>query len=789
MTKQIMLQQRSSEIFEPSEGQQSLVRREQFFAVVAVSKTMMMANIGNALALVALEYYLNKLETHTVLWALVVYIFALMTINSAQRIRAAAGRNTASVRAPGKIVLSSIILAAIWCFPTIMILPGGNLLEVAFVSSLTAGMVAGGAIALYPIPLAAFAYVTILSFIAAISVVYSGILPVIPFGLVISGFSLVVVFSVRRHAGYFLSELHGRLRAEKQRDMINMLLNSLEDEGRYYLWQVDKYLNLTSAPEKLLRILNITWKKSRNVNIFDVLSKAGAVPYGNDKLAGNSLLASIRHHNVQKFDLKICLPDRRIFALVGKKMVGGRSDGLGFHGYLKDITAEVRASEKIYNLATQDTLTDLLNYREFANRATKKLEALRKESEFDVQQGLIHFLFLDIDNLKAINDNFGHSVGDHLIMDTAQKLIEVLPADSLVARKSGDEFVVLLFGCDHLRAAKISSTLMQKMNQVFYYDGLHISTSCCIGVSMSNVRNSSVKSLEVEADRALYFAKSQGKGQARFYKNSFGQSIRRKRMLSLDLKRAIEADDLKLLYQPIVDLGTGEILGAEALLRWDHPVLGAVSPEDTSAIAQVEGVGLELAEFVVRKSAEQAKNWKSGCFISVNLHPSDLLRSDLTGRIVSIVEAVDFAPEKLWLEVTESESLRNNKIVHCNLDKLREMGVKIAIDDFGAGYSSLSYLNVYPLDVIKVDKTLIRDCHQSSVNRIIVSALKSLGDLQNLTVVAEGVESQDEISALRKYGFEMAQGFAFYKAMEARKFQEELQNSLESHKRLISVAP
>lgn len=772
LTERLLRMQSASASAELARDRQGFIRRAQFSAIMAISQPMMIANIGNALALVALEHYLGKLELLTLLWAVVVLAFAVLGYVNAGRLRSAAPRNTASVRAPGKIALSSLMLAVIWCYPLIFILPEGDLLEAAFISALTAGMVAGGALALYPVPLAGFIYITILSCVAFLMIVSTDALPPLPFGLVISGFGLVVAFSVRRHTGMFLSELVGKLDAERQRDMVNLLLDTYQGEGGQYLWRCDKCLNLTTAPDTLFLMFNLEPTKVRTTNLIELFHSAGAVAYDAQSSAAYSAIETLSDTAEANFEMTLRIQGGRILKLAGRRETGECSDRLGYLGYLKDVTMEVHATEKVYHLATRDTMTGLLNYREFIKRAATKLEASNRELESSTETDTAHFLFLDADNLKTVNDNFGHAIGDRLIEKIAARLRDLMPQGSLLARKGGDEFVALFLAGNQVDATTLSAALMKGINRSFHYGEMEIPVSCCIGISKSESRTASLQTLELEADRALYFAKSQGKRQVRFYEKAIGQQIRRDRTLALKLEEAIKTDGLSLVFQPIVNLDTGEILGAEALLRWEHATFGAVSPEKTVAIAQAEGLGLALAEYVVLQASIQAKKWRPDCFVSVNLHSTDLQRGNFSQRVKDILKQTRFPPDRLWLEVTESESLRNSEDVQNNLNSLRAAGVRIAIDDFGAGYSSLSYLNFYPSDIIKIDKSIVRNCHRNDSNKIIVKALKSLATLSGFQVVAEGVENQSELSVLRENGFEMAQGFVFHKPMSSDRILE-----------------
>ena len=758
------------------------VRKAQLVAIMSLSRPMMLANICNALALLALEQTLRVLTWATIVWAGLVIVVACLGLRQATLFHRAPKRATSSVRAPGKVVIYAFLLALIWCYPLIFVLPNGHLLEVAFVSALAAGMIAGGALALYPVPLAGMIYTLTLSSVAFVALVVGGTLPKLSFGLVTVAFCFVVAYSVRRHTGVFLAEFLGKMEAERQRDMVNLLLDTNQGQGGQYLWRSDPALNLTTEPEPLLQMLGLDTRAGDPTSLVDILRQTGAMPYDNPSLVAYSMLLSRPLEMSTHFDMTLRLQNNQILKLAGRAEVGVGEAPSGYQGYVKDITTEVSATEKVYHLATRDTMTGLLNYSEFKKRAGGLLEDL------DVGDDVAVFLFLDADNLKTVNDNFGHAVGDRLIETIANRLERHLPRDSLVARKGGDEFVVLLRGDADLKADPFSAELMAAINRSFRCGEMEIPISCCIGISTSAFADACLQDLELEADRALYHAKSQGKRQVRIYEDAIGAEIHRDRVLANDLPTALESGALALEFQPIVSLASDKIIGAEALVRWTHPLFGAVTPEKIVVIAQAEGQGPALLEYMLRAATDHAARWPSDAFVSVNINSADLQWSNLTGRAEDILQQTKFDPCRLWLEVTESEMLRNSDEVQANLRSLRAKGVKIAVDDFGAGYSSLSYLSLYPSDIIKIDKSLIRHCDTSDSNKIIIKAMRALAMVNGFEVVAEGAETEAEVAALRSSDFEMAQGYAFHRPMKPKRIQALLGQEAADQRLAKSVA-
>ncbi|MEM7721196.1 MAG: EAL domain-containing protein [Pseudomonadota bacterium] len=729
-------------------------------AVIATSRPMMLANLANAVALILVELHVGELSIVTSFWALIIAAYAISGWRRASEFGKAPRRPIASTRAPGKIILSSLVLAILWCYPIVFILPNGSTIEIAFVSALSSGMVAGGALALYPVPLAGIVYVSVL-WIAAFSVIlFSGVLPAPPFAIVTAAFAYVVLHSMRRHAGMFLSELVEKLQAQRQSDITNLLMDAYQGAGGHYLWRCDQAMRMATDPAPLRKMLGISDEVSPDANLLELLAagdaKIAKTGPGTDTVPLTSQLHELFVAN-QHFEVRLKLDDNRTVEFVGRPeaLTGGYWSG--FHGYLKDITQETRSAERIELLTSLDAPTGLLNYREFRDRADTMFQLGQEQGASFV------FLFLDADNLKSINDNFGHAVGDRLILEIAMRLGAFLPQDSLIGRKGGDEFVALLPYHSEARLREWSKDLLNKICGAFSAEGQQYSVSCCIGVASSVGSASDIGELEQQADRALYQAKADGKGHVRLYDEEIGKKLFRKRALESDFKNALTNSNPYLDFQAVFEAETFTMLGVEALLRWKHPVFGAIPPEEIVSLAKSESMSIQLLEFVLRTAIEEFSRLPFRGFLSININPADLDCDYLADRIMEILDERGFAPMRLWLEITESEALRQSAAANVNLEKLRGAGIKIAIDDFGAGYSSLSRLGTFPADILKIDRELIRNCNAQPGQKVILDSLKTLANIHGLQLVAEGVETKHELDVVRECQVQMLQGFALAK--------------------------
>ncbi|MEP2031301.1 MAG: EAL domain-containing protein [Paracoccaceae bacterium] len=751
-----------AEIASPSSSVQaeelSIIRRAQMGAVMSLSRAMMIANICNAAALVLLGWRQGSLTLSTWIWFALVVVFAGYGLLSAHRFLSSAPRRKSSRRAPGKILISSLMLAVIWTYPILYLMHGGTPLEIVFISAVTAGMIAGGALALYPVPLASLIYTGILSTAALPHIALETTEQTLPFILVIIGFTGVALSSVKRHAGLFLSDLLRILEAERHRDSINLLLESYQGSVDQCFWRSNDDFQLKTSLDSLTKMLGLEPNTDMPNTLTDLLLSCAAQPYDTQTADVLPLLLGPANGRPDHFELMIVVDQNAILKLVGQraKSDGGPFDG--YIGYLKNVTAETRAQENIYRLATRDAMTDLLNYAEFTKRATAKLLS----DDWFGESMVAAFLFIDADNLKTVNDTLGHATGDCLLTTIAQRLRDLLPDDSLIARKGGDEFLALVKCKCFQDAELISQNTLSALNRTFRTEGNEASLSCSVGVSIHLGKKATLKQLELEADRALYHAKSLGKRQLTIYDSANGHKIGQDRVLSRDLADAVRRGDFHLEFQPIVHSVTMKIAGAEALLRWFHPELGLVDPEKVVQLAAKRGNGSGLLDFVLRNACEAAQSWPDHTFVSVNVVAGDLQRQNFAEQILDTLTELNFPGRRLWLELTETELLENNSVVLSNINALRAADVTVAIDDFGAGYSSLSYLDHFPSDVVKIDKSLVRDCNTRESSRIIMKAIRELAAANDFVVVAEGIESDIELTTVINADVDLLQGFALY---------------------------
>ena len=420
---------------------------------------------------------------------------------------------------------------------------------------------------------------------------------------------------------------------------------------------------------------------------------------------------------------------------------------------VRDISERKEAAARIAHLAYYDRLTGLPNRAVFAEHLTRNIERATVADE------PVAVLCIDLDGFKAINDVHGHPAGDELLVAVARRLRSVVRGNELVARVGGDEFAIVQYGGSQpAHAGLLSERIIEALADPFPIGGTEERISTSIGIALFPADAGRTTDLIKDADLALHRAKSEGRGLIRFYEAAMDESLRQRRQLEADLRIALGRNELDVHYQPLADLGSGQIFGFEALVRWTHPELGRVSPDVFIRLAEENGLIIELGEWVLREACTEAARWNPPLRIAVNLSPVQFTHDDLVGLVERVLSDTGLNPTRLDLEVTEGLLIKDAAGALATLERLKGLGVQISMDDFGTGYSSLSYFRMFPFDKVKIDRSFIQDI-TSPQARAIVRSVIGLGHGLSVPVLAEGVETPEQLDALRAEGCDQVQGY------------------------------
>ncbi len=422
----------------------------------------------------------------------------------------------------------------------------------------------------------------------------------------------------------------------------------------------------------------------------------------------------------------------------------------------EDITDRRQTESRMAHMAYHDTLTDLPNRPAFIQALAQMIDACGgSDEEFAV-------LSVDMDRLKEVNDVFGHSVGDQLLIETSRRIQETARG-GVVARLSGDEFGLIIDGPQPQAALALAERLMQVMNDEFTIDGKSLRAGLTIGISVFPRNGMDAASLLANASVALFRAKAKGRGSVSVFEAETDQQIRDRRALHQDLASAVRNGQLSLYYQPQAltghDVIEPEFIGFEALARWIHPQRGFVPPSDFIPLAEESGLIVELGEWILREACREAASWTKPMQVAVNLSPAQFQHGDLVGLVHSILLETGLQPGRLELEITEGVLIEDFERGLSLLRRLKALGVRIAMDDFGSGYSSLTYLQAFPFDKIKIDRTFVLNLGRNTQSAAIIRAMIGLGHGLDISIVAEGVETQDQLTFLAQENCDQVQGY------------------------------
>jgi diguanylate cyclase (GGDEF)-like protein len=435
------------------------------------------------------------------------------------------------------------------------------------------------------------------------------------------------------------------------------------------------------------------------------------------------------------------------------------------------VDEKARADERIEYLASHDSLTDLPN-REMFNGVLRR--AIDAAARYQRQFAL---LFIDLDRFKVINDSLGHDAGDMLLVEIGGRLRRALRSSDVVARLGGDEFVVILEEtAEREEVERIADELLSVLSQPLQLSGHECHTTASIGIAMYPSDGTDVQTLTKNADMAMYLAKEDGKNGFRFFTTEFKTQSIERLTLETALRRALERDQFSLHYQPKIDMVSRQITGVEALLRWNHPELGAVSPGQFIPLAEETGLIVPIGRWVLKEACAQNMAWQRRGLrpvtMAVNLSPRQFADPHLLHDVDEALAASGMSPVLLQLEVTESMVMRNVSRAIKILDAIQNRGIRLAIDDFGTGYSSMSLMKQFPIDTIKIDRSFIRDLPIDSEDQAIAQAIISMGKALHMTVIAEGVETPEQEAFLRSHACDEMQGFLFSKPLPAKQLAD-----------------
>ena len=443
-----------------------------------------------------------------------------------------------------------------------------------------------------------------------------------------------------------------------------------------------------------------------------------------------------------------------------------------------DITERKNAQAKMEFMAHHDALTGLPNRLQLVERLEHELRRAERHGYFGA------VLFIDLDQFKTINDSLGHPVGDKVLEVVAQRLQQSVREEDLVARLSGDEFVVVLTVLDQdietaaLRAGEISEKIRTIISQPYIYDNMELRVTCSVGVVVYPDKNNSVHELLRYADTAMYQVKEKGRDSIEFFNEEMADKVSRQLTMEGDLHRALEESQFELYYQPKINIRNGRVEGAEALLRWNHPTKGMISPVEFIPVLETSGMIIDVGQWVLEAACEtlvrwsEAGLWRPGMRMSINISPRQFRRAAFVDDVLATLAKYPIPADSLDMEITEGIVIQRVDDAIQTMTTLSERGISFSLDDFGTGYSSISYLKRLPVSTLKIDKGFVRDIIEDRNDRVLVETIITMGRLLDMQLVAEGVEDAEQLAILKSFGCDYYQGYLSSQAVPFDVFEQ-----------------
>lgn len=552
----------------------------------------------------------------------------------------------------------------------------------------------------------------------------------------------------------------------KQGQVISLLLKDYEEQTSDWLWETDERLRFRAPSARFIQAAGRSAVAIQGGDFSTLIDISGS--------GGEEALRAISGHMSASAAFRdIVLPvlvggEVRWWSVSGKPLEDERRGFAGYRGVISDVTEARLAEDRIRHLAQHDALTNLPNRATFSERLETALH--------NPGAGLA-VLSIDLDNFKPVNDRYGHPVGDKVLIAVAERLRGALQREDIVARFGGDEFLVARPGACVDDVEALCRRIVAVLAEPFDLQGEAASIGASIGVAFLGADGATGNELIKNADAALYRAKAEGRDTFRFFEPEMDRKLQDRQRMIQDLRHAVARNELVLHYQPFVNAATDEITGYEALIRWNHPTRGLVPPGDFIPLAEASGLINSIGMWVIENACMEAARWPVHQRVSVNISPVQFLGPSLAAGILTCLMKAGLSPERLEIEVTESILIDNPDRAIGVLRQIKAMGMRVALDDFGIGYSSLSYLRYFPFDKVKIDRCFVQDLDTRADNQVIVRAIRDIAKGLGMSITAEGVETAGQAAQLKSTGCEELQGYLFARPKPADRLSAESLNN------------
>ncbi|WP_066482652.1 MULTISPECIES: EAL domain-containing protein [unclassified Sphingomonas] len=652
-------------------------------------------------------------------------------------------------------VLEGVALAAVWSVPPLLFAAGAIPQQQFGVCLILGVLMVGVAISMASLPLAGLTFLLVTGGAASAMIYLGGSAIGASLSLLFTGLLLLACFT----RGKALVMLRASQIALAERDeTVSMLLREFEDSGADWLWEIDAQRRVVRASPRFAQSIGVDPTTINDRPFLEVL--AGPAWHSGDVPAGLRVLAEKLKGREAFRDLLLPVDvngEERWWEMAASPKYDDRGMFIGFRGVGSDVTEARQTQDKINRMARLDMLTGL------PNRLLINETLARAMADAERWGGRCAFMMIDLDRFKAVNDSLGHPIGDRLLGQVSERLARLVNDNEMVGRLGGDEFaVVVRDASDTARIEALAHTIITTLSQPYEVDHHTMYIGASVGVAIGPRDGRTAEMLIRSADLALYRSKDSGGGAYHTYEPQLHVRAEERRVLEIELRSALDRDELHLAYQPVVDAGTGALTGFEALLRWTHPEMGVISPAKFVPLAEDARLIAPIGDWVLRTACAEAVKWGEPVRVAVNVSAEQLHNPGFVNVVADTLMRTGLPPGRLELEVTESAFMREGTGAVQVLERILDLGVRLSLDDFGTGYSSLGYLSRTRFTSIKIDRSFVQAASKGEKEAIaIIRAVVALAQSLGMATTAEGVETEDEHRMVQALGCTKVQGYYF----------------------------
>ncbi len=755
-------------VYQATDADSAAIRARHMQSVGHLTPIMMAGNLaGGLLLVVALYGSVPDWQLGSWLAALLGFCGAAIANWWQYRVHP---RSAVSPAAISRMVRGAALIGALWIGATTVWLPLIAHSHQLLLATLVVGMMCGGAFALTSVPQAAAAFLGVMVVGSCVALLRAGGDAYLNLVVMVLLYGVVLVLCVLTTARMHTARLESERDAERQGELIGLLLRDFEEHSADLLWEIGVDGRFRHVSSRLAETLAGPPAAITASGLVEVLLRH--LPLAQPDSCVDALVAALAAGRPFR-DIAVPVQTasgRRWWSLTAKPLGDAGAAITGWRGVIADVTQARHARERLEHQANSDSLTGLANRYRLREQLQQRL--LRVDPEGGPAQQ-IALICVDVDHFKAINDALGHATGDAVLVEFAARLRETLREIDLAARLGGDEFALLVDLVDGPgQAHAVARRLLRALCVPFEFDGQTIPLSASIGIAIAPDDAADLDQLLVNADLALYEAKEHGRGRYELFAARLGDRHRRRLLIAQQLRTALERGEFSLAWQPQVGISNWDIVGAEVLLRWQHPTLGHVSPAEFIPLAEESGLINPIGAWVLEQACLGAVGLAGAMSVSVNASPAQLMQEDFVSVVARALQRSGLPPRQLKIEITESLFMDAVPVALDNLHGLRQLGVQIALDDFGTGFSSLAYLLRFPFDVLKIDRAFVLEMMARDDARALVRTIAEMARTLGMGTVAEGVEDAAQLEVLRAAGCDAVQGYLVARPMSLAQLVE-----------------